>query len=147
MKAPGLEAIVIVGLDDCVPGHTEQIDLLAQRLRERYWHPIVEACAVMPPGPGLSEAFTKCVSRGAGRILVVPYAFEMGADEFSVLAEAVHEVSRNFQGVRVFIGKPLGSDESLVRLVDQRVRQSKEFPDVRELTLVKRGEYSDALWH
>ena len=136
---------MIVGLGDCVPGNTEQIDLLAQRLRERYGHPIVEACAVMPRGPRLSGAFAKCVSRGAKRILVVPYAFELDTDDFSVLAEAVHELSRNLYGVKVFIGKPLGSDESLVRLVDQRVRESKELPDIRELSVVKEQECRNAL--
>ncbi len=136
---------MIVGLGDRLAGDVKQIDLLAQRLGERYGHPIVEACWITPRRPELSEAFVKCLSRNARRIIVVPYAFEMGADEFSVFAEAVHEVSRNLQGVSVFIGKPLGFGESLVRLVDKRVRESKEFPDIRELSFVKEQGRRNAL--
>jgi sirohydrochlorin ferrochelatase len=129
------EAIVIVGLGDYAPGNTRHIDLLAERLRERYGHPIVEACAMTPRRPQLSEVFAKCINRSARRILVVPYAFELDTDDFSVLAMATHEVSRKLEGVRVFIGEPIGLDDSLVRLVDQSVRESSELPDIRELSL------------
>ncbi len=147
MEAYWPEAIVIVGLGDCAPGNTRHIDLLAERLGERYGHPIVEACAMTPRRPQLSEAFAKCVSRGARRILVVPYVFELDAEEFSDLAHIIQEETRTLKDVDVVIGGSLGFDESLIHLVEKRISESEEFPDVRELTLVKRGEYSDALWH
>ena len=74
MEALWPETIVIVGLGDCVRGNTKHIDLLAQRLRERYGHPIVEACAMTPSRSQLSDVFAKCISGSARRILVVPYA-------------------------------------------------------------------------
>jgi len=145
VNALGPEAIVIVGLGDCVPGNTEHIDLLARRLRERYGHPIVEACAMTPRNRQLSEAFAKCVSRGARRILVVPYVFELDAHELLDLTHALRDEARNLYGVRVFIGKPLGFDESLVQIVDKRVRESKELPDVRALSFVKEEGCGTAL--
>lgn len=140
-------AIVIVGLGDCAPGNTESIDLLAQRLGERYGHPIVEACILTPRSPQLSEAFTKCVDRGARKLLIVPYVFELDARELWDFARAVREEARNLRGVRVVIGKPLGFDESLVHLVDKRVRESQELPDVRELDFMKREQLRNAPRH
>ncbi len=142
-----MEAIVIVGYGNGMPGSAKNIDLLAERLGERYGHPIVVPCCAVSQGQQLSEAFWKCVRGGATRILVVPYVFSLDAREISDLAHIIQEETRKLKDVNVVIGRSLGFDESLIHVVEKRILESKEFPDVRELTLVKRGEYSDALWH
>ncbi len=142
-----MEAIVIVGYGHGMPGRAKNIDLLAERLGERYGHPIVVTCCTAFHDPQLSEAFWKCVRGGATRILVVPYAFSLDAWEISDLAHIIQEETRKLKDVNVVIGPSLGFDESLIHVVEKRISESKEFPDVRELTLVKRGEYSDTLWH
>ena len=98
-----------------------------------------------PRNPQMSEAIAKCVSRGARRILIVPYVFELDAHELLDLTYALCDEARNLYGVRVFIGKTLGFDESLVRLVDKRVRESKELPDIRESSFMKEQERRNAL--
>ncbi len=142
-----MEAIVIAGYGDGMPGRVKNIDLLAERLGERYGHPIVVPCCAVSHGSQLSEALWKCVRRGATRILVVPYVFSLDAREISELAHIIQEETRKLKDVNVVIGRSLGFDESLIHAVEKRISESKKFPDVRELTLVKRGEYSDALWH
>jgi 23S rRNA pseudoU1915 N3-methylase RlmH len=71
----------------------------------------------------------------------------LDAQEISDLARIIQEETRKLKDVNVVIGRSLGFDESLIDVVEKRISESKEFPDVRELTLVKRKEYSDALWH
>ncbi len=140
-----MEAIIIVGYGDGIPGRTKNIDLLAERLGKRYGHPIVMTCRNAFDDPQLSEAFGKCVRRGAKKIIVIPYVFSLDAQEISELARIIQEETRKLKGVNVVIGRSLGFDESLIDVVEKRISESKEFPDVRELTLVKRKEYSDAL--
>ncbi len=147
MKASNGEAILIVGCGDGIPGKTKNIDLLAERLGQRYGHPIVMACCNAFHDPQLSEAFSKCVRMGAKRIIVVPYVFSMDAWEISELAHIIQEETMKLKGVNVVISRSLGFDESLIDVVEKRISESKEFPDVRELTLLKEKEYLDALWH
>jgi sirohydrochlorin ferrochelatase len=142
-----MEAIVIVGYGDGMLGSAKNMDLLAEGLGERYGHPIVLACCAVSHDTQLSEAFWKCVRGGARRIVVIPYAFSLDAQEISDLAHIIQEETRKLKDVNVVIGRSLGFDESLIHIVEKRISESEEFPDVRELTLVKRGEYSDALWH
>ncbi len=147
MRISGMEAIVIVGYGDGMPGRTKNMDLLAERLGERYGHFIVVTCCTVFHDTQLSEAFRKCVRGGARRIIVIPYVFSLDAWEVSDLAHIIQEETRKLKDVNVVIGGSLGFDESLIHVVEKRISESKEFPDVRELTLVKRGEYSDALWN
>jgi len=147
VRASGMEAIVIVGYGDGMPGSAKNIDLIAERLGERYGHPIVVPCCAASHDPQLSEAVWKCVRGGATRIIVIPYVFSLDAWEISDLAHIILEESRKLKDVNIVIGRSLGFDESLIHVVEKRISESKEFPDVRELTLVKRGEYSDAVWH
>ncbi len=142
-----MEAIVIVGYGDGLPGRAKNVDLLAERLGKRYGHPIVMTCCNAFHEPELSEAFWKCVRRGAKKIIVIPYVFSSDAQEISDLARIIREETRKLKDVNVVIGRSLGFDESLIDVVEKRILESKEFPDVRELTLLKEKEYSDALWH
>ncbi len=147
MRPSGIEAIVIVGYGDGIPGRAKNIDLLADRLGDRYGHPIVVTCCAASHGSQLSEAVWKCVRAGARRIMVIPYVFSLDAREIWELAHIIQEETRKLKDVNVVIGRSLGFDESLIHVVEKRILESREFPDVRELTLVKREEYSDALWH
>ncbi len=147
VRPSGIEAIVIVSYGDGLPGRAKKIDLLADRLGDRYGHPIVVPCCAVSHGAQLSEAFWKCVRVGARRIIIIPYVFSLDAREIWELAHIIQAETRKLKDVNVVIGRSLGFDESLIHLVEKRILESREFPDVRELTLVKRGEYSDALWH
>lgn len=133
-------AIVIVGGGNGVPGNRMNLDLLARCLGERYGHPIVEYVAMTSDTRQLFEAFDKCVRRGASSIFVVPYVFELSDREFSDLASAVSERARKLPGVRIVIAKPLGFDESLVSLVDKRIRESEDFPDIRKVSFKENQE-------
>ena len=73
--------------------------------------------------------------------------FSLDAREISELAHIIQEETRKLKDVKVVIGRSLGFDESLIHAVEKRISESKEFPDVRELTLATRREYLDALLH
>lgn len=147
VKESNGEAILIVGCGEGIPGRAKNIDLLAERLGERYGHPIVMTCCNAFHDPQLSEAFSKCVRRGAKKIIVIPYVFSSDAQEISELAHIIQEETRKLKDVNVVIGRSLDFDESLIDVVEKRISESKEFPDVRELTLLKEKECLDVLWH
>jgi len=56
----------------------------------------------------------------------------LDAQEISDLARIIQEETRKLKDVNVVIGRSLGFDESLIDVVEKRISESKEFPDVRE---------------
>ncbi|MGC8658162.1 MAG: hypothetical protein ACP5U1_03725 [Desulfomonilaceae bacterium] len=75
---------------------------------------------------------------GNGTLVIEP-------EEIKDLERIVEKETMKLKDVNVVIGRSLGFDQSRIDVVDRRISESKEFPDVRELTLVKRKEYSDTL--
>ncbi len=134
-------AIILLGHGSRVPGAGEDMEEVADRLKGKYGHPIVEICYLSRWGPHLPEAVEKCVHRGAQKVIVIPYFLHAGLHLVLDIPEMLQDESRKFPGVKFVLGKSLGFSEGLVDLVQRRIEEAMEFCDVRDVILPSREEF------
>jgi hypothetical protein len=137
----GREAIILLGHGSRVPGAGEDMEEVANRLRGKYGHPIVEICYLSRWGPHLPEVVEKCVHQEAQEVIVIPYFLHVGLHLVLDIPQMLQQESRKFPGVKLVLGRSLGFSEALVDLVQRRIEEAMEFCDVRNLILPSREEF------
>ncbi len=135
MEEERKEAVILLAHGSRVPQAGSGMEELAQRLREKYPQRVVETCYMARLGPHFPEVFDRCVSRGAKKVILIPYFLHSGLHILLDIPKMMQEKAREFPGVTVIFGKNLGFDECLVDLVSRRIEESRDLPDVRELKL------------
>ena len=101
----------------------EDLILMAGRLAEAGEYPIVEAAFLELAEPDIATAGARCVERGAGLVLMVPYFLSSGVHLIRDLTAARDELTARSPGVEFRLGPPLGPDPLLDELVARRARQ------------------------
>ena len=96
---------------------------VAAGLRER-GHEVVVASFLELAEPDIPAGGERCVARGAGRVLMVPYFLSAGIHLRRDLAAARDELSWRHPEVDFRLGSPLGPHDLLDRLVVERIRQA-----------------------
>jgi len=96
---------------------------MAADLAESGDYPIVEPAFLELAEPDIPTAGLRCVSRGASRVLLVPYFLSAGVHLIRDLTAARDTLSACHPGVAFLLGAPLGPHSLLQDLVMQRVRE------------------------
>ena len=138
MKKLNSEAIILLGHGSRIPGAGEDMEQVARRMREKLGQEIIEICYMSKLGPHFPEVFERCVSRGATKIIVVPYFLHSGLHLNEDIPDLLREKAREYPHVKLILGKNLGFDECLVDLVIKRLEESQNLPDIRELKLLEK---------
>ena len=86
-------------------------------------HPIVEGCFLELAKPDLPTGGSRCVARGATRVLMVPYFLSAGVHLRRDLTSARDELSRRYPEVEFRLGSPLGPHPLLDDLVAARIQE------------------------
>lgn len=137
----GREAIILLGHGSRVPEAGKDMVRVAERLRAKYGHSLVEICFMSRLGPHFPEILEKCVARGAGSVLVIPYFLHMGLHIVLDIPEMLQEQARRFPHVKLRFGAGFGFDELLVDLIEKRIGEARDRSDVRELELPAKDRY------
>lgn len=103
----------------------EDLIELAVRLRAAGFD-IVEACFLELAEPDIPTGGDRCVGQGARRVLMIPYFLSMGVHLVRDLAGAREELAARHPGVEFVLGRPLGPDPLLDRLVGERIREASD---------------------
>jgi len=135
------EAIILLAHGSRVPEAGNGMERLVRRLREKLKNRIVEACYMSRLGPHFPEVFEKCVAGGAKNIILIPYFLHTGLHIVLDIPQMMQEKVKEFPGVKLILGKPLGFDECLVDLVGRRIEESRGLDDVRDLKLKRKEKY------
>jgi len=96
---------------------------IAAGLRARGW-PIVEASFLELAEPDIAAGGTRCVEKGAERVILVPYFLSAGVHVRRDLAEARAKLAERFPNIDFRLAEPLGQHPLLLELVAERVRES-----------------------
>jgi sirohydrochlorin ferrochelatase len=97
---------------------------LATRVAAGGEYPIVEACFLELAEPDIAAGGERCVARGAGRVLMVPYFLAAGVHLERDLTAARDALRRSHPRVEFRLGPALGPHPLLDDLVARRIRQT-----------------------
>ena len=96
---------------------------VAEQLRRR-GHDVVEACFLELAEPGIDEGAARCVARGAGSVVLLPYFLSAGVHVRRDLAAARRRLAERFPQVEFRLAEPLGRHPLLIDVVLERVRDA-----------------------
>jgi sirohydrochlorin ferrochelatase len=101
----------------------EDLFRMATRLAERGEYRIVEPSFLELAEPDVLAGGDGCVSRGASRVLMIPYFLSAGVHLIRDLTAARDALQARHPSVEFRLGPPLGPDPLLESLVAERARQ------------------------
>ncbi len=127
------EAVILLGHGSRAPRAGESMERVAASLRGRLRNGNVEVCYMANQGPAFPEALERCVARGARKVIVIPYFLHTGMHILQDVPELLKREAERFPGVELVLGRSLGFDDCLVKLVMKRLDESRALPDVRRL--------------
>ncbi len=140
-------AVILIGHGSRAAGADDDMERVAESLR-RAQGGIVESCRMSGRGTPFAQAFEKCIRQDAQEIIVIPYFLHFGVHLRQDIPEMLREAAATRPEVRLVLGRHLGYDDSLVALIEQRIGESWQLCDIRELPPVpierRPGEKSDA---
>jgi len=121
-------AVLLIAHGSRQQSANDDLQDLVTRLAHSGSHPIVEGCFLELAPPDIPSGARKCVSRGATRVLLVPYFLSAGVHLERDLTRAREELSRSHPHVEFRLGAPLGPHPLLDQLVLMRIRELEVDP-------------------
>lgn len=119
-------AVLLIAHGSRRAGANQDLFDLAERLAASGPHAIVQASFLELAEPNILEGGTRCVDRGAGRVLMVPFLLSAGVHLRRDLTAAREALAARHPGVAFVLGEALGPHPLLDRLVVERVRETLE---------------------
>ena len=120
---PESVAIIIVDhgsrLDQSNKMLEELAGLFAKRFAAQY--AIVEPAHMELAEPSIATAFTKCVTRGAKRVIVCPYFLGPGKHWTQDIPRLTAEAAAKHPGTNYHITQTLGIDDLILDLLNKRI--------------------------
>ena len=99
----------------------EQLESIAQQLRDRDPERIVCVAHMEIASPTIAEGIAACVEAGAREIVVHPYLLAPGRHSREDIPALAAEAAADHPGVTVRVSEPLGVHEKLVDVVLERI--------------------------
>jgi len=96
---------------------------LAARMAAVGTYPIVEPCFLELAEPDIAAGGSRCVARGASRVLMVPYFLSAGVHLLRDLTAARDDLGRSYPLVEFRLSPPLGPHPLLDQLVAARASE------------------------
>jgi sirohydrochlorin ferrochelatase len=122
-SCPDCTAVLLIAHGSRRQSANDDLHDLAVRLTAQGAYPIVEACFLELSEPDIPTGGHQCVSRGASRVLLIPYFLSAGVHLRRDLTAARDELSRLHPSVDFLLGAALGPHPLLDELVAERIRE------------------------
>lgn len=119
--APKSLGIVLIDHGSRRAESNDQLLAVAEAYRRRVGWPIVEPAHMELAEPSLADAVRRCVEQGADLIVVFPYFLAPGKHWNEDIPRLATEASAPFAGVRCLVAEPLGLDERMLAIIDDRI--------------------------
>jgi sirohydrochlorin ferrochelatase len=116
-------AVLLIAHGSRQQSANDDLHALAAQLTAQGTYPIVEACFLELSEPDIPTGGEKCVSRGASRVLMIPYFLSAGIHLRRDLTAARDQLSRLHPLVDFRLGAALGPHPLLDALVTERIRE------------------------
>ena len=119
-------AILLVDHGSRRPEANEQLESIAQLLRDRDLERIVRVAHMEIASPTIAEGIAACVAAGAREIVVHPYLLAPGRHSREDIPALAAEAAADHPGVTVRVSEPLGVHEKLVDVVLERINAADD---------------------
>ncbi|GAB4814681.1 hypothetical protein N2152v2_001727 [Parachlorella kessleri] len=122
MEDPSV-GVVIVDHGSRRAESNEMLQQFAQLYQEVTGRDLVEIAHMELAQPTIEQAMSKCVERGASKVIVAPYFLSRGRhiqEDIPALVAAAQEKLPG--GVECVIAEPIGIDGLMAQLIENRVR-------------------------
>ena len=120
-ETPQQTAVLLIAHGSRHQAANDDLHAMAERIAAQGEYPIVEACFLELADPDIATGGSRCVARGASRVLMVPYFLSAGVHLLRDLTGAREELSRCHPGIEFRLGPPLGPHPLLDTLVAARI--------------------------
>jgi sirohydrochlorin ferrochelatase len=117
-------AIVIFAHGSSVESANESVRRIAGNVKQDAGFDLVEAAFLEQGQPDLAGAVAAAVSKGATRVIVVPYFLTLGIHLQRDLPNIVKDLARIHKGVEIHVAPPLDGHPALGEILKQRAREA-----------------------
>ena len=114
-------AILLIAHGSRLESANRDLDWLARSLAERRPDDLIETAYLEIAEPDIPTAATRCVERGARRVLLVPFFLSPGRHAVLHLAEHRDRLAEQFPEVSWELKPPLGRHDTLVKVIEDRI--------------------------
>lgn len=118
--------IILVDHGSRLPAANAMLLEVAALFRRVSGRGIVEAAHMELAEPSIGEAFDRCVAQGAKIIIVHPYFLSPGRHSTHDIPRLTTEAAARHPGVRFHVTPPLGLDEKIAMVIQQRVEECRQ---------------------
>jgi len=125
MTAPAITGIVVFAHGSRIESANQAVRDLAARMPQAE-SDLVEPAFLELGRPDLAGAVERLVSRGAARIIVIPYFLTLGTHLQRDLPRLAAEVARRYQNVEIQVTSPLDGHPALLQALLDRARQAAQ---------------------
>jgi len=123
MEQPRVTAVLLIAHGSRKVEANQELHDLAGRIRSEGVYPIVEPSFLELAEPDIRTGGSSCVSRGATRVLMIPYFLSAGVHLQDDLKTARDELRDQFPEVDFRLAAALGPHPFLDGIVAERIRE------------------------
>ena len=126
MQNTALEKVglILIGHGSKLPHNRENLEKLAEILRERSNFKVVEIAFMIRDTPTIAEAIDSIAKRGVSKIVLVPAFLAPGVHTTREIPELIElkekEPQLKARGIELVYGEPLGSDERIAEILEEK---------------------------
>jgi precorrin-8X/cobalt-precorrin-8 methylmutase len=125
-KATALDdvGLILIGHGSKLPHNQENLEKLAEILRERSAFRLVEIAFMIRNTPTISDAIDILAKKKVSKIVLVPVFLAPGVHTTQEIPEMIEvknqESQLTKQGIQIFYGEPIGADECIAVILEEK---------------------------
>ncbi|XES78638.1 MAG: sirohydrochlorin nickelochelatase [Candidatus Bathyarchaeia archaeon] len=116
--------LVLIGHGSKLPHNRENIEKLAEILRKRGNFEVVDIAFMVRNTPTIAQAIEAIAEKGVKKIVLIPAFLAPGVHTTQEIPELIgiknEELQLSAKGIEVIYGEPIGSDERLADILEEK---------------------------
>lgn len=132
MTLAGLDdvGLILIGHGSKLPHNKENVEKLAEMLRNRYRFKAVETAFMEMNTPTIAEAIEALANKDVSKIVLVPAFLAAGVhttrDIPGLLASNANDLRLKERGIELVYGEPIGFDERIALILEEKALHALE---------------------
>lgn len=119
----GIVGVIVVDHGSRMAAANDMLHAVVELFKRVSGRKIVEAAHMELAEPTIAQAFAACAAAGATRVVIHPYFLSPGRHSTTDIPRMAAEAAAAFRGISYHVTEPLGLDEKLANVMEQRIAQ------------------------